>query len=274
MSETIKINTGTEQLLCEVQDRVAIITLNRPEARNALSDELTPALRLMVKERGEDPHVGAVLITGSGTAFCAGGDVKGMGGNSPKKQMTAAERAAELKIRQRTLTGAIVALRKPTIAALPGPAAGAGLSIALACDIRIAAASAFISTGYSRVGLSGDYGISYFLTQLAGTAKARELMFTAERVEAAQAQQLGLINQVVPDEDLRQTAFEFACQLANGPTLTFAAMKDNLDRAQREDLLMTLDGEADNLVNTAQTDDHKEAVRAFIDKREPEFKGR
>jgi len=274
MSDTVKINTGTEQLLCEVQDRVAIITLNRPEARNALSDELTPALRRMVKERGEDPDVGALLITGSGTAFCAGGDVKGMGGNSPKKQMTAAERAAELKIRQRTLTGAIVALRKPTIAALPGPAAGAGLSIALACDIRIAAASAFISTGYSRVGLSGDYGISYFLTQLAGTAKARELMFTAERVEAAQAQQLGLINQVVPDEDLRQTAFEFACQLANGPTLTFAAMKDNLDRAQREDLLLTLDGEADNLVKTAQTDDHKEAVRAFIDKREPQFKGR
>ena len=274
MTDVVKIDTGTEQLLCEIQDRVATITLNRPEARNALSDELTPALRRMVKERGEDPDVGAIVITGSGAAFCAGGDIKGMAGNSSKKQMTAAERAADLKVRQRTLTGAIVALRKPTIAVLPGPAAGAGLSIALACDIRIAAASAFISTGYSRVGLSGDYGISYFLTQLAGTAKARELMFTAERVAADRAEQLGLINQVVPDDELRQTAFEFARRLANGPTLTFAAMKDNLDTALAEDFLTTLDGEADRLVKTAQTDDHKEAVRAFIEKRESEFKGR
>ena len=139
---TGNIDTGTDQLLCEVRERVAVITLNRPEARNALGDILTPALRRMIRERGEDPDVGALLITGAGTAFCAGGDVKGMANASPSVEMTPEQKVARLKERQRTLTGALVAVRKPTVAALPGPAAGAGLAIALACDIRIAAASA------------------------------------------------------------------------------------------------------------------------------------
>ena len=122
----VEIDTGTGELLCEIHDRVAVITLNRPEARNALSDHLTPALRRMIKQCGDDPGVGALLITGAGTAFCAGGDVKGMGNNSNKKEITFEERVADLQTKQRTLTGALVALRKPTIAALPGPAAGAG----------------------------------------------------------------------------------------------------------------------------------------------------
>ncbi len=268
-----EIDTGTDQLLCEIRDKVAVITLNRPEARNALSDELTPALRRMVKERGDDANVGALLITGAGAAFCAGGDVKGMAGNSPKKVMSADERIEDLKIRQRTLTGAIVAVRKPTIAVLPGPAAGAGLAIALACDIRIAGESAFVSTGYSRVGLSGDYGITWFLTQLVGTAKARELMFTAERVDAARCEQLGLVNRVMPDESLRESAFQYAVSLANGPLAAYAGMKDNLDAALNLDFLSALDGEAERLVESAQTADHKEAVRAFIEKRAPNFSG-
>lgn len=134
-TESIVIDTGTDQLLCEIRDRVAIITLNRPEARNALSDQLTPALRRMISERGDDERVGSLLITGAGTAFCAGGDVKGMGDNSNKSSMSAEERIADLIDRQRRLTGALVGVRKPTLAALPGPAAGAGLAIALACEI-------------------------------------------------------------------------------------------------------------------------------------------
>src|SRR5262245_7690182 len=152
---SMEIDTGTTELLCSLQDGVALITLNRPEARNALSDRLTPALRTQIKERGDDPEVGAILITGAGTAFCSGGDVKGMGGRGPRGQMSFEERLSDLRRRQAALTGALVALRKPTIAALPGPAAGAGLAIALACDIRIAAKSAFVSTGYARVGRSG-----------------------------------------------------------------------------------------------------------------------
>ena len=141
----MEIDTGTTELLCAVRDGVALITLNRPEARNAMSDRLTPALRSQIKERGEDPAVGAILITGAGTAFCSGGDVKGMGGRGPRGQMGFDERVIDLRQRQAALTGALVAVRKPTIAALPGAAAGAGLAIALACDIRIAARSAFVS---------------------------------------------------------------------------------------------------------------------------------
>jgi len=126
-------------LLCEIRDRVAVITLNRPEARNALSDRLTPALRRMIKQCGDDPNVGALLITGTGTAFCAGGDVKGMGNNSNKTEMTFEERVADLRTKQRTLTGVLVAVRKPTVAALPGPAAGAGMAPGVTGEERRAA---------------------------------------------------------------------------------------------------------------------------------------
>src|SRR6202035_5573130 len=150
MTTEITIDTGTNELLCAIRVRVAIITLNRPEVRNALSDNLTPALRTMIKTCGENPEVGALLITGAGTAFCAGGNVKGMGANRDQKKldMSYDEKVADLQDRQRLLTGALISVRKPTIAALPGPAVGAGLAIAMACDIRIAATSAFISTGY------------------------------------------------------------------------------------------------------------------------------
>src|SRR3981081_2964186 len=176
------IDTGTAELKCVIRDRVAIITLNRPEVRNALSDHLTPALRTMIKACGENRRVGALLITGAGTAFCAGGDVKGMGANRDKQKraFSLAERVADLQERQRLLTGALVSLRKPTIAALPGPAAGAGLAIAMACDIRIAAESAFVTTGYLRVGLSGDYGMAWLLTRLVGTSRARRLFLNVD----------------------------------------------------------------------------------------------
>src|ERR1700687_985096 len=141
------IDTGTNELLCAIRDSVATITLNRPEVRNALSDRLTPALRTMIKTCGENPEVGALLITGAGPACCSGGDVKGMGANRDKKklEMSYDEKVADLQERQRLLTGALISVRKPTIAALPGAAAGAGLAIAMACDIRIAAQSAFVS---------------------------------------------------------------------------------------------------------------------------------
>lgn len=271
---TGEIDTGTAQLLCEVRDGVAIITLNRPEARNALGDVLTPALRRMIRERGDDPDVRALMITGAGDAFCAGGDVKGMGARPAGKSMTAEAKATRLKERQRTLTGALAGLRKPTVAALPGPAAGAGLAIALACDIRLAAASAFVSTGYARVGLSGDYGVAWLLTRLVGTAKARELMFTADRVDAAACERIGLVNRVLPDASFREDALAFAKSLANGPAITLGLMKDNLDDALDLPFLEALDAEADRLVRSAATADHKEAVRAFIEKRAPKFSGR
>ena len=178
----------------------------------------------MIKICGENPDVGALLITGAGTAFCAGGNVKGMGARrDPKKRdMSYDEKVADLQERQRLLTGALVAVRKPTVAALPGPAVGAGLAIAMACDLRIAAQSAFVSTGYLRVGLSGDYGIAWLLTRLIGTSRARELMFTSEKVDAARCERIGLVNRVVPDEQLRDEAFALARSMAEGPTLATA----------------------------------------------------
>jgi enoyl-CoA hydratase/carnithine racemase len=269
----VEVDTGTGELLCEIRDRVAVITLNRPDARNALSDHLTPALRLMIKQCGDDPNVGALLITGAGTAFCAGGDVKGMGSNSNKKEMTFEERVADLRTKQRTLTGALVAVRKPTVAALPGPAAGAGMALALACDIRIAAESAIMSTGYARVGLTGDYGIAWLLTRLVGTSRARELMFLSERIDARRCEMLGLVNRVVADAELRENAFALAKSLAEGPSIALARIKDNLDHAVSANFLDSMDHEAENMVRSARTTDHKEAVRAFIDKRKPVFVG-
>src|SRR6476469_7819362 len=227
----MEIDTGTTELLCSVRDGVALITLNRPEARNAMSPDLTEALSNQIKARGDDDAVGALLITGAGTAFCSGGDVKGMGGRGPRGQMTYEERLADLRWRQAGLTGALVGLRKPTIAALPGAAAGAGLAIALACDIRIAARSAFVSTGYAKVGLSGDYGIAWLLTRAVGSVRARELMFTAERVDAERCERIGLVNRVVEDARLQDEAFALAKSIADGPRLALRAMKDNLDDA-------------------------------------------
>src|SRR5262245_57529724 len=271
---SMEIDTGTTELLCAVRDGVALITLNRPEARNAMSDKLTPALRVQVKERGEDPEVGAILITGAGTAFCSGGDVKGMGGRGPRGQMSYEERLGDLRWRQAALTGALVAVRKPTIAALPGAAAGAGLAVALACDIRIAAKSAFVSTGYARVGLSGDYGIAWLLTRAVGSARARELMFTAERVDAERCERIGLFNRVVEDARLQDEAFTFAKSLAEGPRVALRNIKDNLDDALHVDYPTALHREAERLVQASRTADHKEAVAAFVEKRKPVFVGR
>lgn len=270
---SISIDTGTIELLCSVRDRVAIITLNRPEARNALSDHLTPALRRMIRQIGSDSDVGALLITGAGTAFCAGGDVKGMGTKSSTGAMAYGDKVIRLMEGQRTLTGALVSLRKPTIAALPGPAAGAGLAIALACDIRIASESALMTTGYAKIALTGDYGISWLLTRLAGTARARELMYLSERIDARRCEALGLVNRVVPDAALLSEAFVMARTLANGPANAYAAIKDNLDLALSKDFVTSLDHEAKNMVIAAESAQHAEAVDAFIEKRAPDFGG-
>lgn len=268
----VEIDTGTPSVLCAIEARVATITLNRPEARNALSDELTPALRETIAAMSVDERVGALVLTGAGAAFCAGGDVKSMGtSRRDTKPQTPAARRAQLKIRQRTLTGRLMAVRKPTIAALPGPAAGAGLSIALACDIRIAARSAFVTTGYARIGLSGDYGIAWNLTRLVGTARARELMFTGERVSAERCEHLGLVNRVVDDEQLAAEVAELARTLANGPGAALAAMKDNLDDALEVDFLTALDREAERLISVSAHPHHREAIQAFIAKRPPVF---
>jgi len=277
MTAPIDIDTGTDELLCAVRDGVAIITLNRPQARNALSDRLTPALRRMIKERGEDPSVGALLITGAGTAFCAGGDVKGMaaGTNRGGPGTTLDERIHRQRLSQRETAGRIFRMPKPVIASLPGAAAGAGLSLALACDLRIAAESAVITTAFAKVGFSGDYGGTYFLTHLVGAAKARELYYLSDRIDAKEAERLGLVNRVVPDASLESETRALAARIATGAAVAFRYMKENLNRAQEcASAEECLDLEATHHVHTGLTEDHRDAAKAFVEKRTPVFKGR
>ena len=275
-TEAKTLDTGTDQLLASLEAGVLTLTFNRPEVRNALGDIVTPALRKMVAQAAEDPEVRCMVLTGAGTTFCAGGDVKGMGGRDSGRPRPASpeEAEADLLERQLTLTGAIYAMPKPTIASLPGAAAGAGLSIALSCDLRIAAESAFVTTGFARIGLSGDYGSSFFLTQMIGTARARELFFTGARIPALQCLEWGLVNHVVADDQLCAETSSLAKQLAAGPPLALAQMKENLDHALRADLPACLGQEARGLVRTAGSMDHREAVKAFVEKRDPKFEGR
>lgn len=265
------VNTGTNELLCRVEDRVAVVTLNRPESRNALSVALKEALHRTVDLLEIDEGVGCLLLTGAGSAFCSGGDTK---------VMASAGRPPSMEDRQKTLRwehrlpAKLHHLPKPVIAALPGAAAGAGFSLALAADIRIAAESAFVMTSFSRLGLSGDYGGTWFLTRLVGTAKARELYFTARRVSARECETLGIVNRVVPDADLEAEALALAKEIAAGPPIAHRFMKANLNRALEEDLQTCLDYEADRMVRGAMTEDYREAVSAFAEKRPPEFRGR
>lgn len=268
------IDTGTSHLHCTLKDGVATVTLNRPEARNALSTEMSPALRRMWPVLAADKDVRAILLTGAGTAFCAGGDVKNMGDRRAPTDHTPEERFRIMQERHQGSAGQLYAMRKPTIAALPGPAAGAGLALALACDLRIASASTFLSTGYARVGLSGDYGIAWLLMRTVGPARTRELLFLSERIEAKRALELGLVHRVVPDETLRDDAFALAKSLAEGPSVALHLMKDNIDDAMHLPYRDAVDRESERMLRTQGTDDHKEAVRAFVDKRKPVFKGR
>ena len=273
MAEARYVDTGTEQLLCSIGNGVATLTLNRPEARNALSAELSPALGRMIAECDADDSVRALLITGAGAAFCAGGDVKNMGNRRAATSASPDERFRSMQQRHQAITGQLYAMRKPTVAALPGPAAGAGLAIALACDIRVAAASAFISTGYAGIGLSGDYGIAWLLAHTIGPSRARELLLTSQRVPAARAAELGIIHRVVAAEALLEEAFALACSLAEGPSIAYRYIKDNVDEAMEVAYPVAIDREAERMLRAQGTEDHKEAVRAFIEKRKPVFHG-
>ncbi len=258
-------------LLQSREDGLLTLTLNRPEVKNALSHDLTAALLDAVTAAAADRTVRAVLLQGAGDMFCAGGDVKAM----------AAGRDADIGFEARVagLRGRMEAARllhemaKPTVAAIQGAAAGAGLSLALACDFRILAASARLTTAFAKVGLSGDFGGTYFMTRLIGAAKARELYLTSPLLSAEEAYRLGLATRVVPEAEFSTAARDFALSLANGPSLTLGYMKKNLNLAEQAPLVTVLDAEALHHTQCRDTEDHKEAAKAFVEKRNPAFKG-
>jgi 2-(1,2-epoxy-1,2-dihydrophenyl)acetyl-CoA isomerase len=265
------IDTGDDGLLCRVEDRVAVVTLNRPEARNAITLEMKEALYRVVRALESDDGVGCLLLTGAGEAFCAGGDTKKMARDGKPPSME--DRQRQLRWEHR-IPLMLHRWPKPVLAAVRGAAAGAGFSLSLCADIRIASDTAFFLTSFSRLGLSGDYGGTWFLTRLVGTAKARELYFTSDRVEADEALRIGLVNRVVRDAELDAEALALARRIAAGPPVAFRFMKANLNRALEADLATCLEVEADRMVRGAMTEDYQEAVRAFQEKRPPRFRGR
>ncbi len=270
------IETGTTELLAEVDDGVLTLTMNRPEARNAMTGTMTAALAEALAVAELDPQVRCIVLTGAGGAFCGGGDVKAMAasGDGTVGNDSIDGAIHRQRVNQRATSGKLFTIPKPTIASLPGAAAGGGLALALACDLRIMASSAFLTTAFARVGFSGDYGGSYFLTQLVGSAKARELYYLSDRVDAQHALQLGLTNWVCEGDELAGATRALAARLAAGPTVAYRYMKENLNRAMSGDLDDCLDLEATHHIHCGQTEDHREATKAFVAKREPIFNGR
>jgi 2-(1,2-epoxy-1,2-dihydrophenyl)acetyl-CoA isomerase len=274
------LETGTNDLTGTVEDGVAVIVMNRPERRNALSGGMLTAMSAALAACESDPEVACVVLTGAGGAFCAGGDVKGMadgtgGGSTATASADLDSRIHAQRLSQRSTAGKLYRMPKPTIASIPGAAAGAGLSLALACDLRIAADTAVMTTAFAKVGFSGDYGGTYFLSQLVGSAKARELYYLSDRISMAEAHRLGLVNWVVPPDQLHAETLKLAHRLANGPRVAYRYMKENLNRAHTgADVEECMDLEATHHVHAAATEDHREAAKAFVEKREPVFKGR
>lgn len=266
------------------ENGIAIVTLNRPDKLNALSAEMYHELAEQFSALGNDDETRAVILTGAGRAFCAGGDVKdmaagrealgGSGGDGRRSAAYLLARGVEiLRESQRATSYVLHTMPKPTIAMVNGHAVGAGLSLALACDLRIASDRAKFGTVFRNVGFSGDFGGSYFLPRLVGIGKARELYFTGEIIDAEEAYRIGMVNRVVPHERLEEETMELAHRLATGPTLAYARMKENLNRSEHCDLLTLLDQEALNMRLSGMTNDHREAAKAFVEKRQPTFTG-
>src|SRR4051812_12492334 len=263
--------SANEIVLQNLDHGLLTITMNRPDRRNALNPDMTAGLVAAAGRAAEDHEVRAVLLKGAGGTFCVGGDVKSMAaGRAPltfEAKMTNLRKGMEV-------SRLLHQMQKPVVAQIDGAAAGAGLSIALACDLRVAGESAKITTAFAKVGLSGDFGGTYFLTQLLGSAKARELYLTSPVLTAQEALALGMVTKVVPDAEVEAAARELALSLAHGPSVTLGYIKRNINNAETMTLEACFDAEAMHHSRCSDTDDHKEAAKAFVEKRAPVFQGR
>jgi 2-(1,2-epoxy-1,2-dihydrophenyl)acetyl-CoA isomerase len=263
--------SANELVLQNLTSGLLTITMNRPDRRNALNPDMTRGLVEAARRAMEDHEVRAVLLKGAGGTFCVGGDVKSMAdGSRPPLPFEA--KMSNLR-RGMEVSRILHEMPKPVVAQLDGAAAGAGLSIALSCDLRIASASVKLTTAFAKVGLSGDYGGTYFLTQMLGSAKARELYLTSPVLSAQEAHALGLVTKVVPDAEIDAAAHEFAMSLAQGPSITLGYIKKNINNAEHMSLEQCFDAEAIHHSRSGETADHKEAAKAFVEKRKPAFQG-
>ncbi len=281
MSEREQLDTGTNDLLGWVENGIAVLSFNRPDRRNALSDDMYVGFGRALPLIAARSDIGCLVITGEGGAFCAGGDVKGFAesnaaASAGKVSSTTFEtRVDGLRRLQAQVSLAIHQMPKVTVAVLPGATAGAGLSIALACDLRIANEKAKITTAFSKIGASGDFGGSWFMTQLVGASRAKQLYVLSEILTARQAESYGLVNVVLADDGFEQAWRGVVQKIASGPTMAYRYIKENINRASSGASLATcLDAEAVAMVTTMLSSDHREAVIAFVEKRDATFAGR
>ena len=271
------IINDTDHLQADIRDGIGIIAFNRPEAKNALSDELTPALRRTLEDFESSNNVRVILLTGNGSAFCSGGDVKSFANNDDpglSKNLSVEQQIRKLQIGQEGVSLKIYEMPKPTIAVLPGAAAGAGMSIALACDIRIASEKAFLVPAFGGIGLSGDYGGSWSLGKLVGPSKAKDIYFSNRRIQAQDALKEGIVNYVVSEEELNDFALKKASEIAYFSPTALQYMKENHNRATSASFKDSLAMEADRMIRCFQTTDHKNAAKAFVNKTKPVFTGK
>jgi 2-(1,2-epoxy-1,2-dihydrophenyl)acetyl-CoA isomerase len=263
--------TATDHLLVKVSDGVAVLTLNRPDKLNALSQDMVLAGIAALERFASDPSVGCIVVTGAERGFCAGGDVSAM--HAAEGPALSFEQKLDRQRASHRFSGLLYSIPKVTIAALNGAAAGAGLGIALACDLRIASDKAKLTTAFSKVGLGGDFGITWPLTRLLGEAKAKELLLLSDVLTADQALQIGLVNRVVPHEQFAAMIKELSNRIAKGPQVSYRYMKENVRLASSQDYPSLLDREALTHLRCAETEDHREGARAFVERREPKFQG-
>jgi 2-(1,2-epoxy-1,2-dihydrophenyl)acetyl-CoA isomerase len=261
----------TDSVRWDLDGAVATITLNRPDARNALTTEMKTALLAAVERAGSSPEVRAVVLTGAGPGFCTGQDLR-----EHARELDGAPGQVMDTVREHynPIVRAIRSMPKPVLAAVNGVAAGAGAGLAFACDLRVAARGASFLMAFARVGLAADTGASWTLQRLAGIGRAAELLMLAEPITAASALEFGLVNAVVEDTELPAAASALATRLAAGPTAAYAGIKTQLDYAAAHGLAETLEREADIQAGLGRTEDHRTATIAFAQKRTPTFQGR
>lgn len=259
-------------ILTHVENKVATLTLNRPDKLNALSRALIGQAITSLQQWSRDPDIGAIVLTGTGRAFCAGGDVSNMA--QEKAQPESLEQQIDSLRQAQELSWLLYNSPKVTIAAVNGFAMGAGLGICLSCDLRIASEQAKFGTAYAKVGFGGDFGTTWSLARYVGAAKAKEMFFLADVMDATEAHRLGLINRIVAHDALMAQVNKIATRIAHGPLTSYRYMKANINLAQSTDFRTMLDREAETHLRCGMTADHQEGVRAFMEKRAPNFTGK
>ncbi|PJX27937.1 hypothetical protein CAP48_01770 [Advenella sp. S44] len=257
------MESKSEQLLVRQRDGIGWILLNRPMKRNAITHEMYESLYLTLLEMERNTDIGCVVLSGNGTEFCAGGDVGGM---SKSGDTSCAERIDAMRKRTRVIER-LHLMDKPTIAMMKGNSVGAGMSLALACDLRIGDATTKMRTGFLSLGLSGDYGIHYFLPRIVGEAKAREIFLLSRTIAAPEALALGLLNQMVNDDMLEEQVIHIASTLACAPQPALGFIKQNLSQSSSMTLSEMLDIECERHIECTESQDHTAAVHAFLKKK-------